>query len=94
MSALTECIDAWVANDADRIAAAVAEDCIITERYGPVYRGRDCALRWAQAWFAAGRIALSTSGREPGAETTDDALQDASSGYRFRTGRGQRKTGI
>ena len=42
----------------------------------------------------AGRIALSTSGREPGAETTDDALQDVSSGDRFRTGRGQRKTGI
>ena len=40
MSALTEYIDAWIANDADRVAAAVAEDCIITECYGPVYRGR------------------------------------------------------
>src|SRR5674476_692571 len=31
MSALTEYIDAWVVGDAERIAATVAEDCVITE---------------------------------------------------------------
>ena len=63
MSALTEYIDAWIANDADRVAAAVAEDCIITECYGPVYRGRDCALRWAQAWSPrAGSRSLRVAG--------------------------------
>lgn len=56
MSALTEYIEAWVANDADRIAAAVAEDCVITECYGPVYRGRAVVLRWAQAWLGAGGV--------------------------------------
>lgn len=56
MSPLTDYIDAWVANDAARIATAVAEDCVITECYGPVYRGRDRVRRWAQAWFAAGGI--------------------------------------
>lgn len=53
---LSDYIDSWVANDANRIAAAVAEDCVITECYGPVYRGRDWVLRWAQDWFAAGGI--------------------------------------
>jgi len=56
MSALTEYIDAWVAGDAERIAATVAEDCVITECYGPVYRGRDWVRRWAQEWFGAGGI--------------------------------------
>ena len=54
MSALTAYIDAWVANDADRIVDAVAEDCVITECYGPVYRGRTWVRRWATEWFAAG----------------------------------------
>jgi len=56
VSALTNYIEAWVANDADRIAAAVAEHCVITECYGPVYRGRDVVRRWAQDWFGAGGI--------------------------------------
>lgn len=56
MSALTEYIEAWAAGDADRIAAAVTEDCVVTECYGPVYRGREVVLRWARAWFAAGGV--------------------------------------
>jgi SnoaL-like domain len=56
MSALTEYIDAWVVGDAEHIAATVAEDCVITECYGPVYRGRDWVRRWAQEWFGAGGI--------------------------------------
>ncbi|RGE22481.1 nuclear transport factor 2 family protein [Leucobacter sp. wl10] len=56
MSVLTDYIDAWVANDADRIAATVTENCVITECYGPVYRGRSWVRRWAQDWFAAGGI--------------------------------------
>ena len=56
MSVLIDYIDAWVANDAESIAATVAENCVITECYGPVYRGRDWVLRWAQDWFTAGGI--------------------------------------
>jgi ketosteroid isomerase-like protein len=56
MTALTEYIRAWVANDVDRIAAVVTEECVITECYGPVYRGRDWVRRWAEAWFGAGGI--------------------------------------
>jgi len=56
MTALTEYIGAWAANDVERIAAAVTEDCVITECYGPVYRGRDWVRRWADAWLGAGGI--------------------------------------
>ncbi|HEU5127795.1 MAG TPA: nuclear transport factor 2 family protein [Glycomyces sp.] len=56
MTALTEYIEAWVANDADRIARAVAPECVIAECYGPVYRGRDTVRRWARTWFGAGGI--------------------------------------
>ncbi len=53
---LSRYIDAWTANNPARIAATVAEDCVITECYGPVYRGRDRVLQWARAWFAAGGV--------------------------------------
>ncbi|WP_424441482.1 nuclear transport factor 2 family protein [Microbacterium sp.] len=56
MSALTDYIDAWVAQDAERVAGSVAADCVVTECYGPVYRGRDGVRRWATEWFAAGGI--------------------------------------
>ena len=56
MTALTEYIDAWVAGDIDRIARAVADECVITECYGPVYRGRDTVRKWAEAWFGAGGV--------------------------------------
>lgn len=54
MTALTRYIEAWVANDAGRIADAVVTDCVITECYGPVYRGRDRVRQWSHAWFDAG----------------------------------------
>lgn len=54
MSVLTDYIDAWVASDVERIAGAVAEDCVVTECYGPVYRGRDRVRQWGLDWFGAG----------------------------------------
>jgi hypothetical protein len=56
MSALTDYIDAWVANDPRRIARAVSGRCTIIESYGPVYQGRACVQQWAEAWIAAGGI--------------------------------------
>ena len=49
-------IEAWVANDVDKIAESVAESCIITECHGPVYRGRARVREWAAAWIQAGGI--------------------------------------
>lgn len=56
MSPLTRYIDAWTANDADAIAAAVTDDCTITECYGPIYQGRARIRQWAQTWLNAGGI--------------------------------------
>ncbi|MFJ4045234.1 nuclear transport factor 2 family protein [Microbacterium sp. NPDC089987] len=56
VSVLTEYINAWVANDPERIAAMVGPECVVTECYGPVYRGRDRVLQWARTWFAAGGV--------------------------------------
>ena len=53
-SSLESYVAAWVAQDSELIASAVALDCVITECYGPVYRGRDTVRRWAGAWFGAG----------------------------------------
>lgn len=55
-SALEQYVAAWVSQEPDRIANAVTIDCVITECYGPVYRGRDTVLRWAHAWFGAGGV--------------------------------------
>lgn len=56
MTALLEYIDAWASNDVDRITASVATDCVITECYGPIYRGRDRVRQWATTWFQAGGV--------------------------------------
>ncbi|GAB3650132.1 nuclear transport factor 2 family protein [Glycomyces tarimensis] len=56
MTALTEYIDAWKANDVDRITHAVIEDCVVTECNGPVYRGRDTVRKWAETWLGAGGV--------------------------------------
>ena len=56
MSILPAYMRAWAAAEPEDIAALVTEDCVITECYGPVYRGRDRVRQWAQQWFAAGGI--------------------------------------
>lgn len=56
MTVLVDYIDAWVTGDVERITATVAEDCVITECYGPVYRGWDWVRRWAEGWFGAGGV--------------------------------------
>jgi ketosteroid isomerase-like protein len=56
VTALTTYVEAWIANDVDRITEAVTEDCVVIESYGPVYRGRDRVREWAQKWFAAGGV--------------------------------------
>lgn len=59
MSALTEYMNAWVAGSPTRIAERVAAGCVITECYGPVYRGRPRIQEWARTWFDAGGIVHS-----------------------------------
>ncbi|BBY25645.1 nuclear transport factor 2 family protein [Mycobacterium stomatepiae] len=54
MTVLAEYMDAWVAADPLRIVATVTDDCVITECYGPIYRGRNRVRDWAETWFETG----------------------------------------
>jgi hypothetical protein len=56
VTALDRYIAAWIANDAEAIAAAVLDDCVITECYGPVYRGRARVEQWARTWLGSGGV--------------------------------------
>lgn len=56
MTALTEYMGAWVTGDPAKIAQRVSSNCVITECYGPVYRGRTRVQEWARTWFDAGGI--------------------------------------
>lgn len=56
MTPLERYVTAWLSGDPDRIAETVAAACIVTECYGPVYRGRETVRRWAQTWFGAGGV--------------------------------------
>jgi ketosteroid isomerase-like protein len=56
MTALITYIDAWVANDAERITNAVNSDCVIIECYGPRYVGRERVKQWAETWLDGGGI--------------------------------------
>jgi ketosteroid isomerase-like protein len=54
MNQLGAYIDAWRSHDVAGVLATLAEDCVITESYGPVYRGHRRVEQWMRAWFAAG----------------------------------------
>jgi ketosteroid isomerase-like protein len=54
MSALSDYIDAWSSNDAERIVATVTPDAVVTESYGPVYRGQERIREWAETWLGRG----------------------------------------
>ncbi|WP_394814506.1 YybH family protein [Streptomyces chisholmiae] len=48
-------MDAWRRHDTAAVLATLTDDCVITECYGPVYRGRRRVEEWMRAWFGAGR---------------------------------------
>ena len=54
MNALLEYIDAWRRHDVEGVLRTLADDCVITECYGPVYHGRDRVEQWMRAWLTAG----------------------------------------
>ncbi|WP_176786854.1 nuclear transport factor 2 family protein [Microbacterium sp. cf332] len=58
MSALTDYIEAWRTNEADRIVATVTDDVVITESFGPVYHGRERVREWCEKWNADGARVL------------------------------------
>jgi ketosteroid isomerase-like protein len=54
MSMLLDYIDGWRRHDVTAVLDTLTADCMITECYGPVYRGRARVEQWMRAWFGAG----------------------------------------
>src|SRR3990167_11060138 len=46
-------IDGWKQNNLTIITSCLAENCIIIESHGPVYRGISDIVCWFKFWFAA-----------------------------------------
>ncbi|GFZ91513.1 nuclear transport factor 2 family protein [Nesterenkonia alkaliphila] len=68
-------MNAWVAGNPQQIADLVSVDCVITECYGPVYRGRERVFQWADQWFSERGMVhswqISSSFTAPGREVAE-----------------------
>jgi hypothetical protein len=47
-------MNGWKSANADKILATLAEDCVITESHGPIYRGKEIVKQWIHDWHAKG----------------------------------------
>ncbi len=56
MSQLREYITAWQRHDVAAVLTTLTEDCVITECYGPVYRGKQRVEQWMRTWLDAGSV--------------------------------------
>ncbi len=54
MKELTAYIDGWRRHDISAVLAMLADDCLVIECYGPVYRGRHRVEQWMRAWLGEG----------------------------------------
>lgn len=54
MNQLTDYINAWQRHDIAGVLETLADDCVVIECYGPVYRGKGRVEQWMRAWFDAG----------------------------------------
>jgi ketosteroid isomerase-like protein len=54
MSKLHEYVTGWQRHDAAAVLATLADDCVIIECYGPVYRGKQRVEQWMRTWLDAG----------------------------------------
>ncbi len=44
-------IGAWEQHDIPGVLATLTDGCVVTESYGPVYRGRTRVQEWMRKWF-------------------------------------------
>ena len=58
MDLLRAYIDGWRNHDIPAVLATLADDCVVIECYGPVYRGRPRVEQRMKAWLAAGGVVL------------------------------------
>lgn len=54
MTLLEQYIAGWRTHDRHAILATLAPDCVVTESFGPIYRGHAWIERWIAAWTAEG----------------------------------------
>ncbi|WP_328988858.1 nuclear transport factor 2 family protein [Kribbella sp. NBC_01245] len=54
MNQLRAYFDGWRRHDIPAVLATLADDCVVIESYGPVYRGKERVEQWMRAWFGAG----------------------------------------
>ncbi|WP_150460124.1 nuclear transport factor 2 family protein [Nesterenkonia ebinurensis] len=81
---LPKYMDAWIAGSPERIADLLTEDGVVIECYGPVYRGRERVLQWAETWLCNGGVvhswdiisSFATNGREATEWVFDFTWQD------------------
>ncbi|KIL36378.1 hypothetical protein SD70_31660 [Gordoniibacillus kamchatkensis] len=55
---LEQYVAGWKAAEIETVLSTLREDCIITECYGPIYRGRDKVQLWMEKWFGEGNRVL------------------------------------
>jgi ketosteroid isomerase-like protein len=49
-------IDGWRRHDISAVLGTLADDCVVTECYGPIYRGRTRVEQWMTTWLAIGSV--------------------------------------
>ena len=49
---LEQYVEGWKSRHIEAVLDTLANDCVVTECYGPVYKGRDRVRQWMETWFA------------------------------------------
>lgn len=48
----------WKEAGIETVLSALRDDCVVTESYGPIYRGRDNVRLWMEKWLGEGNRVL------------------------------------
>ncbi|MDA8204905.1 MAG: nuclear transport factor 2 family protein [Thermaerobacter sp.] len=51
---LEQYVEGWKSRHIEAVLSTLANDCVVTECYGPVYKSHDRVRQWMATWFAAG----------------------------------------
>jgi hypothetical protein len=51
---LTKYVEGWKTGRINTVLETLTERCVITECYGPVYKGRETVRQWMRTWFSQG----------------------------------------
>lgn len=51
-------VSGWRSADFDTVLGTLTKDCVITECYGPIYRGQGMVRLWLEKWLGEGNRVL------------------------------------